>query len=350
MKKRKVANEETLTSQSAHDSHLDSSIDVTVAHLEAEPTFLCAMSEDLAEDLNVNFPIDLTWKDNLDLDPVPIDVTTKHSKQEPALAHFVSGEPTDDLCFASPIDLTVKKTVLLSPLSGELTDCRYSPIDLTVNHSAQLQSALTMPCTLSEELTEDPDLHLESHCKLTGCQEEPELPFEQGTIVIQVNMDSPEDQNYCHCNAWSVNDLIKSPILVIDPHSFKTSTLDDEYQLKLPNGWLEWKSHEQSKTEVEYGPAPTSSFYELYRLENKEIVVLKSVVVDHVSKTVETFMLGTECFSEPYPFESNDDLNLILEAFDAKQMCDGRRDDKFYNITIPIETGYFIKEVWRSDK
>lgn len=115
MKKRKVANEETLTSQSAHDSHLDSSIDVTVAHLEAEPTFLCAMSEDLAGDLNVDFPIDLTWKDNLDLDPVPIDVTTKHSKQEPALAHFVSGEPTDDLCFASPIDLTVKKLFCLVP-------------------------------------------------------------------------------------------------------------------------------------------------------------------------------------------------------------------------------------------
>lgn len=239
---------------------------------------------------------------------------------------------------------------MLCPLSGELTDCLYSPIDLTVNHSAQLLPALPMPCFLSEELTEDADLHLESHCKLTGCQEEPELPCEQGTIVIQVNMDSPEDPNYCHCNARSVNDLIKSPILVIDPHSFKTSSLDDEYQLKLPSGWLEWRSHEESKTVVEYGPAPTSSFYELYRLENKEIVVLKSVVVDHVSKTVETFMLGTECFAEPYPFESNDDLNVILEAFDAKQMCDGVRDEKFHNITTPIETGYFIKEVWRSKK
>lgn len=254
----------------------------------------------------------------------------------------------------SPIDVTVKHsqeqlmTELPCTLSGELTDDLHSdsPIDLTMKHSWNKPA---LPHAYSEELGDE--MHLESQIKPTGnnYQEEPALSHEEGIVLMHVNMDIPDDQNYCQFNARLVHLTVNSLNYCCPSPSFKSSSALDE-ELKLPRGWFEWKSYEQSKIGMEYGPPATSSFYELYRLENKEIVVLKSIVVDHVTKTVQTFVLGNECFSEPQPFKSNHDLNLIMETFDAKGICDGVRDEKFYNIPIPLDTGYFAKEVWRSNK
>ena len=106
------------------------------------------------------------------------------------------------------------------------------------------------------------------------------------------------------------------------------------------------KCHEQ-----QFGPPSTSDFYELYKLQDtQEMVVLKSITVDHINKTLQTFMLGSECSQVKHTFETYNDLNIRIEEFDSKDICCGVRDQKFLSICFNISTGYLIEGVWRSNK
>ena len=234
-----------------------------------------------------------------------------------------------------PIDLSMSSTQVTQPFLDEIS---------TVSTGDVSDDVLDLPTDTSMENGEVTELFAGEVSTYSTDEEELSSNNE---YLITVTMDSfIKDYDRVQKKRYYYQ-LTFLFIFLIYFRNFSLEKDNIPENIQVPFGWFEWKSMDQS---FSYGPPATSHFYELYMLESQEVVVLKSVVIDYVHSTLQAFMLGTQCYEEPCLFKCNNDITDFIEAFDAKPMCDGVRDEKFRNMTNNIQTGYFVQDVWRSNK